>query len=35
MVIIKGRVAEQTTEGADERIDKLVEISNIETFPAD
>jgi len=27
MVIIKGRVAEQTTEGADERIDKLAEIS--------
>jgi len=27
MVIIKGRVAEQTTEGADELIDKLAEIS--------
>jgi len=27
MVIIKGRVAEQTTEDADELIDKLAEIS--------
>jgi len=27
MVNIKERVAEQTTEGADERIDKLAEIS--------
>ena len=35
MVTIKGRVVEQTTEGADEHIDKLAKrYLNAETYPA-